>query len=107
MAIDSENNYVRPPFVTTPQGIVNVNGINIVISNSVSDDTMLVGDFTFATLYNLGGLTLDFGFIDKQFVQNTITLRAEERMGMLVRTAHTDAFAKETGIAAALVTLAS
>lgn len=104
---DANENYVRPPFTTSPEGIVNVNGIQIVISNSVAADTMLVGDFSFATLYTLGGLSIDFGFIDKQFVENTITLRAEERMGMLVRTAHTDAFAKETGIAAALVTLAS
>ena len=99
------NQYIVPPFAS-PDGS-SVAGITILASNSVTADTMLVGDFDFATLYSLGGLTLDVGWIDKQFVENMVTVRAEERFGLLTRTAHTNAFAKETGIAAALVTLAT
>ena len=102
---DGNNNYVMPPFVS--QDGTQVSGITVIVSNSVTADTMLVGDFTKATLYKLGDLTIDVGMIDKQFVENMVTLRAEERMALLVRSVHTDAFAKETGIAAALVTLAT
>jgi HK97 family phage major capsid protein len=102
---DDHNNYILPPFAS--QDGSQVAGITIVASNSVTADTMLVGDFDFATLYALGGVQLDVGWIDKQFIENMVTIRAEERFGLLVRTVHTDAFAKETGIAAALVTLAS
>jgi HK97 family phage major capsid protein len=102
---DANNNYIIPPFAG-PDG-TSVGGIQIIASNSVTADTMLVGDFDFATLYSLGGLSLDVGWIDKQFVENMVTVRAEERFGLLTRTVHTNAFAKETGIAAALVTLAT
>ena len=102
---DTANNYILPPFAS--QDGSQVAGITIIASNSVTADTMLVGDFDFATLYSLGGVQLDVGWIDKQFVENMVTIRAEERFGLLTRTVHTNAFAKETGIAAALVTLAT
>lgn len=104
---DGENNYVRPPFVNSADFIQVVNGIAIIVTASATTNTMLVGDFDFATLYNIGGIRVDMGFIDKQFVENTITLRAEERLGMLIRNAHQDAFNKVTDVAAALVTIAS
>ncbi len=102
---DANNNYVLPPFVS--QDGTQVSGVKIITSNSVTADTMLVGDFSYATLYKLGGVTLKVGMIDKQFVENMVTVQAEQRLGLLVRSTHEDAFAKETGIAAALVTLAS
>lgn len=102
---DGNNNYVMPPFVS--QDGTQVSGVTIIVSNSVTANTMLVGDFSFATLYSLGGVTLNIGLIDKQFVENQVTVQAEQRLGLLVRNAHTDAFAKETSISAALTTLAS
>jgi HK97 family phage major capsid protein len=102
---DGNNNYVMPPFVSQ-DGMV-VDGIQIVESASVTADTMLVGDFNYATRYILDDITIKMGWIDKQFVQNTMTLLAEIREGLLVRNADADGFAKETGIAAALVTLAT
>ena len=99
------NDYIVPPFAS--QDGSQVGGITIVASNSVTANTMLVGDFDFGTLYSLGGVQLDVGWIDKQFIENMVTIRAEERFGLLVRTVNTDAFAKETSISAALTTLAS
>jgi len=102
---DDNNNYVLPPFVSADGNIVN--GAVVVTSNTVTADTMLVGDFDYATLYRLGGVTIDMGWIDKQFVENMMTLRAEYREALLVRSVDEGAFNKVTGIAAALVTLAS
>ena len=102
---DSNNNYVVPPFAS--QDGANVAGITIIASNSVTANTMLVGDFSFGTLYTLGGLQIDVGWIANQFIENQVTIRAEERHGLLVRSINEDAFAKETSISAALTTLAS
>lgn len=102
---DSQNNYIIPPFAS--QDGMQVAGIQIIESNSVTANTMLVGDFNYGTRYVLDSLMLDMGWIDKQFVENMMTLRAEVREALLVRTVDANAFAKETDIAAALVTLAS
>jgi HK97 family phage major capsid protein len=105
------NAYINPGWassiITGGQPEMNVNGIRVIPSAAVTANTMVVGDFNFATIYNLGGITLDMGWIDKQFVENMMTLRAERRLGMLVRTAHTDAFRKVTDVDAALTTLAT
>lgn len=102
---DGNNNYVMPPFVSQ-DGMV-VDGIQIIESASVTADTMLVGDFNYATRYVLDDIVIKMGWIDKQFVENQMTLLAEIREGLLIREADKDGFAKETGIAAALVTLAT
>lgn len=104
---DGNNNYLLPPFVEMRGSDMYVSGMLVVESSRVVVDTMCLGDFTYAVVYNHGGVSLDIGLIDKQFVENMVTLRAEQEMALLVRDVHTDAFRKETGIAAGLVTLAT
>ena len=87
-------------------GIV-VNGALVIPSASATANTMVVGDFNYATLWQLGGVNLDIGWIDKQFIENMMTIRAERQLGMLIRNAHTNAFRKVADVAAALVTLAT
>lgn len=77
-------------------------GINIVVSNQVTANTMLVGDFRYGTIYDLEGVTVEMGYINDQFVQNTFTILAEQRLGLLVRTVDADAFLKVTNVTAAL-----
>lgn len=105
LAKDTAGNYILPPFTSTDG--TQVAGMTIVVSNSVTANTMVVGDFDYATLYTLGSLSIDIGLIDKQFIENMVTLRAEERMGLLVRNVHTDAFRKVTDIDAAVTTIGS
>lgn len=102
---DANDNYVLPPFVS--QDGTQVAGMTIVVSNSVTENTMLIGDFNFAVKYLLGGTRLEIGRIADQFIENQVTVQAERRLGLLVRSVHTDAFRKVTDIDAALVTLAS
>lgn len=77
-------------------------GINIVVSNQVTANTMLVGDFRYGTIYDLEGVSVEMGYINDQFVQNTFTILAEQRLGLLVRTIDADAFLKVTNVTAAL-----
>ncbi len=100
-------NYITPPFAqVSPDGrSMVVNGMTVVSSASVTANTCVVGDFNYATLFNLGGIKVDMGWIDKQFVQNMVTIRAERRVGLLIRTVHANAFRKATSVSAALTTL--
>ena len=102
---DGNNNYLLPPFVEMRSGKMFIHGMELVQSSNVTADTMLVGDFSYGTVYTHGGISIDIGLIDKQFVENMVTLRAEQVLGLVVRSVHEDAFNKETGIAAALITL--
>lgn len=77
-------------------------GINIVVSNQVTANTMLVGDFRYGTIYDLEGVTIEMGWIDQQFVKNQFTILAEQRLALLIRTIDADAFLKVTNITAAL-----
>jgi len=77
-------------------------GIKIVISNQVTVNTMLVGDFRYGTVYDLEGINVEMGFINDQFIQNAFTILAEQRLGLLIRTVDADAFLKVTNVTAAL-----
>lgn len=77
-------------------------GVQIVVSNQVTANTMLVGDFRFGTIYDIEGVTIEMGWIDQQFVKNQFTILAEQRLALLIRTIDADAFLKVTNITAAL-----
>jgi hypothetical protein len=102
---DGNNNYMLPPFVEMRGSQMFIHGMEVIKTSVVTADTMLVGDFTKATVFTHGGIKLDVGLIDKQFVENMVTIRAEQELGLVVRTVHLNAFNKETGIAAGLVTI--
>ncbi len=102
---DANENYITPPFVTDDG--TEVAGILIVESAAVTADTMLVGDSRWATIYEVEGFNVETGHINDQFTKDMITLKASQREAILVRVADRGGFKKETGIAAALVTLAT
>ncbi|MGA8761369.1 MAG: phage major capsid protein, partial [Candidatus Sulfotelmatobacter sp.] len=71
----NNGHYVLPPF-TTAEGTV-VKGVRVYASNFIPDDTFLVGDMTKYLFNFVEGLTIDVGYIDKQFIENMATIRAE------------------------------
>lgn len=84
------------------QGGQSFAGMQVVVSPQVTANTMLVGDFRYGTIYDVEGVTVEMGWINDQFVQNTFTILAEQRLGLLVRTVDEDAFLKVTNVTAAL-----
>ena len=104
---DSTHNYVLPYFVEYVNGQFFVDGMLVIESSQVADDTLLVGDFNFATLYTLGAVDVSIGYDADDFTKNLVTILAEERLGLLVRSVDTGAFEKSTDISADLVTLGS
>lgn len=100
---DINGQYLLPSFVGADGQMVS--GLRAVTSAQVTQNTCLVGDFNFGTIYDLEGVTVEMGYINDQFVKNGITVLAEKRLGLLIRTVDEDAFLKCTNIGLAINTL--
>ena len=103
LAKGTNGHYVLPPFILENGG--SVDGMTIVESSQVTPNTLIVGDFRYGTIYDLEGITIDMGFIDKQFIENTMTILAEKRECLLIRVVDEDAFLECTDIDAALAAI--
>jgi hypothetical protein len=101
----SDGHYLQPNFVSFANGEANVNGIRVIPSALVTTNTMLVGDFNQGTQYNQGGIIIEMGVINDQFIKDITTLKARKRTNLLVRTVDVNAFRKVTNISAAITTL--
>jgi hypothetical protein len=98
---DKNENYVQPPFMTNG----GIDGIRIVESNQVTEGTLLMGDFRYGTLYTMGDVKIEAGFIDKQWRDDLMTLKASKREALLIRDVDVDAFLKVTSLSDALTAI--
>lgn len=94
-----DGDYIFPYWAS---GTSTVDGMRVVESSQVTENTLLVGDFRFGTIYDLEGVTLEMGWINDQFIQNAMTILAEKRLALLVRNIDTYAFCKATNIDVAI-----
>jgi len=97
---NADGDYVFPYWAT---GTNTIDGMRVVESSQVTENTCLVGDFRFGTVYDLEGVTLEMGWINDQFVQNAMTILAEKRLALLVRNIDAYAFCKCTDINAGIL----
>lgn len=102
---DANENYILPPFVDRAGNVVD--GITIVVDNSVTANTMFMGDSRFGRKYEKGGVEISRGTVANQFVEDMETLKIRKRALFLVRNVDRTGFSQVTDIAAALVTLAT
>lgn len=72
--------YAGNPFTTTD--LARYRGKPIVVSNKIADDHALVLDGRYFVVYDRMAARVDVGYVDKQFIQNWKTLRAEERLAL-------------------------
>lgn len=83
MATDGNRNYLAGnPFTT--DNIARFRGLPIIVTNKLDDEQAVVGDGTMAEVRDRMQARVDVGYIDKQFVKNQKTLRAEERLAFAV-----------------------
>jgi len=58
-------------------------GLNVVLSQYLAAGKIIVGRMSdSAVLYNRSGAVVEMGYVDKDFTNNLITIRAEERLGL-------------------------
>jgi hypothetical protein len=98
---DDNNNYM---FDSETGSIA---GLTIVEDNNLADNTLIVGDSRYGTIYEKGGVVLSEGFGDGQYVGDMKTIKARVRLLFLVRNVDKTGFLKCTNITTALATLAS
>lgn len=97
---DLNNNYVF-------RDVNNIGNIVIVEDNNLADNTLVVGDSRYATIYERGGVVMSKNFSGTQFVEDMVTLKIRKRMLFLIRNVDKTGFRKVTNITTALTTLAS
>lgn len=94
---DANNNYCFP----TSHPVYD----RIVEDNNMDDNTMVVGDFRYARIYEKIGVTLSQGTVSTQFNEDMMTLKARTRLAFLIRTVDQTGFKKVLDIDAALAAL--
>lgn len=102
---DVNNNYILPPFVDRSGNVVD--GLTIVEDNTVTTNTMVVGDTRFGRIYERTGVEISEGRVNAQFIEDAYTIKLRKRMAFLIREVDKTGFLKVTDIDAALTTLAS
>jgi hypothetical protein len=80
-------------------------GLAIVEDNNLLDNTLVVGDGRYGTIYEKGGVVLSEGYSGTQFVGDMKTIKARVRMLFLIRNVDKTGFLKCTNITTALATL--
>lgn len=98
---DGENNYMFDSETGT------IAGLTIVEDNNLADNTLVVGDSRYGTIYEKGGVVLSEGYNNGQFVADMKTIKARVRMLFLIRNVDKTGFLKCTNITTALATLAT
>jgi HK97 family phage major capsid protein len=100
---DAEGRYLLPPFINADGTVID--GVRVVESSQVVANTLVIGDFDYAWLYDMGGTEVSMGWVNDQFIKNTFTILAERRLALLVRNSDLDGFRKVTSISAALTAI--
>ena len=93
---DTQNNYIwGPPSLPGPETLW---GKRVVITNAITANTALTGDFTnYSQIWRKMGIQIDIADQHSTFfIENKLAMRAEERMTLLIK--RPAAFAKVTSL---------
>lgn len=101
---DLNNNYIIPPFVTRDGK--NVNGITVVENPFITANTMVLGDKRFARIYTDGQLELGFNYVNADYLQDVVTMKARRFLALLVRDCDATGWRKSTDITADVAAIA-
>jgi len=93
--------YQLPPFMSNGK----VGNMTIIESPKVTVNTLMVGDASYGTIYQSEDVVIEMGLVNDQFLKNQWTIRAEQELCFLQRTADLGAFTKVTDINAAIAAL--
>jgi hypothetical protein len=100
---DDINQYIRVPF-TDQSGSV-VDGMRIIENSAVTAGTLVIGDFRYADVWNSGGVDVEIGLINDQFIHDMTTIKARRMTNLLIRTVDLTGFLKVTDIDLAMAAI--
>ena len=102
---DANDNYIIPPFVRIVGPKIYIGAVEVIPSNLVTTNTLIIGDFRQGEYHNDPNWELTFGWVNTDFTQNVIRLLANKRAALLVKTLDATAFYDVTSISAAVSAL--
>ena len=91
---DTDKDYVSRLLNTGSE--MTLDGVPIIETTLVAEDEYLVGAFDLATLYQKESPSIQVGYENDDFTKNLVTLRAEWRGAVVVKTNQRNAFVKGT-----------
>ena len=101
LAKTTDGQYLYPMYMQTSEMVVD--GMMIVTSSLVTQDTMYILDSSKGTIYNMRGLSIDMASEHADdFLHDRIRLRATLRKAFLIRNVNANAFLKVDSIATAI-----
>jgi len=101
---DADGNYVMPMWMT--QDGMSVRGVRIIETSLVTQNQMYIGDFTFGTMFGMGGTVLDVATQHgTDWLDDVQRVKATVRKALVIRDAHVGAFLHVADIAAAQAAL--
>jgi hypothetical protein len=102
---DANNNYILPPFFNKDGQIVDT--CTVIECNSLTANSMILGDSRWGAIIEEGDITVTTGFATGDFESDMQTLKARQRLNLLIKNSEKLGWLKVTDIDAALTTLAS
>lgn len=102
---DAHNNYILPPFYNR-DGLL-VDNVLIIECNAMTPNTIIVGDNRYGMIIEEGAVELTVGYATGDFETDMQSIKARQRLNLLIRAHETLGFLKVNSISAALVTLAT
>ena len=78
--------YITPPFVS-PDG-KRVGSVQIVFSNKIADDSILIGELKRFNLVMAEGIEYDEGYENDDFSKNLVSRKLEAFMGTYIKASH-------------------
>ena len=101
LAKDDNNNYIFDENTGT------LGGLAVVVDEQMPDNSIVVGDRRFATIYEKAGFTMKKDAVNNQFLEDIETIKVRKRLALLIKNYDEYGFAKVTDVAGALNTLSS
>lgn len=89
---DTTGAYIMPPFSST-NGLT-IAGLRVVANNGVTAGTFLVGDFKKASLAIREDVNIQVGYVNDDFTKNLVTILAEMRAVLYIKSNWLNAFVK-------------
>lgn len=105
MLIKDENgHYLMPPFVAVANNKeYTIDGMKVRSNPLVPANTMYMFDSTKGTIYNRKGVTVELSYENNDnFETETVTVKAYQRLNLLIRNVDKNAFMKCSDVAAAI-----
>ncbi len=102
---DANNNYILPPFFDKAGNVVD--GVIVLECNTVTANSMILGDSRYGAIYEEPGTKVETGFATGDFESDMMTIKARKRLNLLIRKVDQTGWKKVTDIDAAITTIAA